>query len=189
MAVGEKNLQYIFPELERTVFIKSNYFLVPLELILHSICIGSSIEYQNLDGVYISLFFAVIFAIVHFQNLRFRKYCLATWSFDGIAFHVHIKNEKRSVDLSQPFCVSGTSLSFNRRYSVMKYPFIMIWRPGAQAPYEDMNGYMALKKRNVVLIPMNEVTIALISAFLHVSQIPTSPKSAVCPGIAESIVR
>ena len=181
----EGNPQYIFPELERTVFIKSNFILVPLELILHAICIGTSVVHQNLDGVYISLFFAVIFAIVHFQNLLFRKYCLAKWSFDGIAFYNHIGGTKRALDVTKPFCLSFTTLSFNRRYSFTKYPFLMIWKPGMSAPYADMNGYVALKKRDAILIPFDDKTCNLLSDLIASDNYPEWPRSGVYNGITD----
>lgn len=171
--------QYIFPEKERKVFANAGYILLPLELIVHAMLIGLSIHNQNLDGVWFSLFLAFLFAAVHFQNLRLRKYCLAMWSFDGNVFTVYIKDASHTVDLTQPFCISSTALSFARRYSPKRYPFIMIWKPGDSVPHEEMGGYQALKKREALIIPYNNETIALFQEHLNIKEIPKWPKSRV----------
>lgn len=176
--------EYIFPENERKIFINAGRILFPLEMILHITNISLSIKYQNLDGVWLSLFFAVIFASVHFQNLRFRKYCLAKWSFDGKIFAVYVKDMCDTIDTSYPFCIATTELTFNRRYSFVKYPFIMIWKPGDSVPYEEMNGYQALKKREALIIPYDDTTIALLHEHLNVKEIPQWPKSHVYYGIS-----
>ena len=182
----DKN-QYIFPEQERTIFTKTGLIILfPLELMVHAIFVVPSIIHKNLDGVWVSLFFAIIFGALHFQNLQLRKYCLAKWSFNGTTFSVYVKEIGRSIDITQPFCVSVTTLAFARRYSPEKYPFIMIWKPGQHAPYEDMGGYVALKKRDALIIPYNDETLALFQKHLTINEIPMWPKSRVCFGVSEN---
>ena len=175
----DTRIRYIFPELERKLFVNAGRILFPLELIVHGFFIGLSVYHQNLDGVWVSLFFAIIFGAVHFQNLRLRKYCLARWSFDGAMFTVYIKNTSYTIDVNQPFCISTTELSFARRYSPAKYPFVMIWKPGASVPCEEMGGYQALKKRDALIIPYDDETIALFQECLNIKEIPQWPKARV----------
>ena len=175
----DTRIRYIFPELERKLFVNAGRILFPLELIVHGFFIGLSVYHQNLDGVWVSLFFAIIFGAVHFQNLRLRKYCLAKWSFDGAMFTVYIKNTSYTIDVNQPFCISTTELSFARRYSPAKYPFVMIWKPGASVPYEEMGGYQALKKRDTLIIPYDDETIALFQECLNIKEIPQWPKARI----------
>lgn len=73
-------------------------------------------------------------------------------------------------------------LSFSRRYLQVKYPFIMLWRPGQLAPYEEMNGYSALKKRQALILPYNEVTLEILNQDLQIMKIPQWPKFAVFQG-------
>ena len=174
--------QYIFPEQERKIFANGGLMLLPLELIVHGMFIGISIYHQKLDGVWVSLFLALLFAGVHFQNLRFRKYCLAKWSFDGTTFTVYIKNMSNTIDVNQPFCVSATDLSFARRYSPATYPFILIWKPGASVPYEEMGGYQALKKREALILPYDDKTITLFRENLDITEIPRWPRARVYYG-------
>ena len=164
--------------MERKIFTKAGLIMLPLELIVHLMFIIPSIAHRNLDGVWVSLFFAIIFGAVHFQNLRLRKYCLAKWSFDGNIFAVYIKDTSYTIDVKQPFCISTTELSFARPYSPAKYPFIMIWKPGSRVPYEEMGGYQALKKRDALIIPYDAETIALFQEYLNVKEIPKWPKHA-----------
>ena len=177
--------QYVFPALERKIFTKAGLIMLPLELIVHLMFIIPSITHRNLDGVWVSLFFAIIFGAVHFQNLRLRKYCLAKWSFDGTIFAVYNKDTSYTIDVNQPFCISTTELSFARRYSPAKYPFIMIWKPGSRVPYEEMGGYQALKKRDALIIPFDDETIALFQEYLNVKEIPRWPKSSVYYGVSK----
>ena len=138
----------------------------------------------NLDGIWVSLFLAIIFGLVHFDNLRNRKYCLAKWSFDGTAFYVHMKGMDRKVEISHPFCVCTTMLSFSRRCSAQKYPFIMVWNPGAGVAYEEMNGYRALKVRDAVIIPLDEQSSKIFSDTFGITNTPSWPKSRVCNGFS-----
>ena len=176
--------QYIFPEQERKIFANAGRILFPLELIVHLIFIVPAIIYKNLDGVWVSLFFVIVFGAVHFQNLRLRKFCLAKWSFDGTIFTVYIKDMSYTIDVNQPFCIATSALSFGRRYSPVKYPFVMIWKPGARVPYEEMGGYQALKKRDALIIPYDDETIALFQKYLNIKEIPKWPKSSVYYGIS-----
>lgn len=175
--------QYVFPRTERMLFTKTGRVLAVFELLIHVILISSTIESGNLNGLWASLAFCCVFGWVHFENLRARKYCLAKWDFDGWAFCVFIKNERRVVELDQPFCISKTKLSFNRRYTSEKYPYYMIWKPGGRAPYEEMNGYAALMKRDAILIPCNEQTGKLFRDELNIRNIPDWPRSGVYAGI------
>lgn len=178
------NNQYVFPVQERKIYTKAGLILFPLELIVHLMLIVLSITHKNLDGIWVSLFFAIIFGAVHFQNLRLRKYCLAKWSFDGTIFTVHIKDMNYTIDINQPFCIATTTLTFARRYSPAKYPFVMIWKPGASVPYEEMSGYQALKRRDALIIPYDDETIALFQEHLNIKEIPKWPKSSVYYGIS-----
>ena len=177
--------QYVFPALERKIFTKAGLIMLPLELIVHLMFIIPSITHRNLDGVWVSLFFAIIFGAVHFQNLRLRKYCLAKWSFDGTIFTVYIKDTSYAINTDQPFCISIVDLSFARRYSPTTYQFIMIWKPGSRVPYEEMVGYQALKKRDALIIPFDDETIALFQIYLNIKRIPQWPTSSVYYGIAK----
>ena len=59
----DKN-QYIFPEQERTIFTKTGLIILfPLELMVHAIFVVPSIIHKNLDDVWVSLFFAIIFGV------------------------------------------------------------------------------------------------------------------------------
>lgn len=176
--------QYVFPAKERNIFTKAGLVLLPLEVVVHILFIAPAIIHKTLDGVWLSLFFAIIFGAVHFQNLRLRKYCQAKWSFDGAMFTVYIKNKNHMIDVNQPFCVAVTTLSFARRYSPVKYPFIMIWKPGDSVPYHEMSGYQALKKRDALIIPYDDETIALFREYLNIKEIPQWPKSSVHYGIS-----
>lgn len=178
--------QYVFPEQEREIFTKIGLIMLPVELVMHLMFIVPSISNQNWDGFWCSMFFAIIFGVVHFRNLRFRKYCLAKWSFNGTAFTVYVKDMGSSIDITHPFCISTTTLAFARRYTPKKYPFIMIWKPGQNAPYEDMGGYAALKKRDALIIPYNDETLALFQEHLAINEIPTWPKSSVCFGVSKN---
>lgn len=175
---------FVFPEIERKLFSRPGVFaFVFIEILAHSLFVGCSIYYRNLDGIYFSLLLAFIFGLCHIQNLRYRKYCLAKWSFDGTAFHVRIKDDERMIDLRQPFCVSTTTFTFSRRYSPQKHPFIMLWKPGHDAAYEDMNGFAALKKFDILIIPYNESTFGIFKDKLPLSKLPAWPRSAVFTGI------
>ena len=176
------NDQYVFPENERKIFVNAGRILFPLELMVHTLFIGLSIYHQNLDGVCVSLFLAIIFGAVHFQNLRLRKYCLAKWSFVGTIFTVYVKDMYDTIDVNQPFCIATTELTFARRYSPEKYPFIMIWKPGAHVPYEEMGGYQALEKRDALIIPYNDETLAIFKECLNIKEIPKWPKVSVYYG-------
>lgn len=176
--------EYVFPEQERKLFVNAGRILFPLELVVHIMFIAPAIIHKNLDGIWASLFFAIIFGAVHFQNLRLRKYCLAKWSFDGTFFTVSIKDMDYTIDVNQPFCVATTELSFARRYSSEKYPFIMLWKPGASVPHEEMGGYQALKKRDALIIPYDNETIALFQEHLNMKEISKWPKSSVYYGIS-----
>lgn len=176
--------QYVFPEQERKIFVYGGRILLPLELLVHFIFITPAITHKNLDGVWVSLFFAIIFGFVHFQNLRLRKYCLAKWSFDGTILTVYIKNMRYVIDFNQPFCIAHTALSFSHRYSPAKYPFILIWKPNSSAPYEEMGGYQALKKRDALIIPYDDETLSLFKEYLHIKEIPKWPKSSIYYGIS-----
>lgn len=180
----DTTVKYVFPETERKVFIYAARILCPLELLMHGYLIGSSVYNQDLDGVWISFFFCVIFGVVHFQNLRYRKYCLAKWSFNETAFTVYIKDQEYTVDVTQAFCVATTTLTFSRRYKPEKYPFIMIWKPGDSVPYEDMGGYFALKKRDALIVPYNDETLTIFKEAFAIHEIPRWPKSRVCFGIS-----
>lgn len=174
--------QYIFPEPERKIFVNGGRMLLPIELIMHGMFLGSSIYHQDTDGVWISLLLALLFGGVHYQNLQLRKYCLAKWSFNGTTFAVDVKDMRHAIDVNQPFCVSSTVLTFARRYSPAKYPFIMIWKPGANVPFVEMGAYKALKKRDALIIPYNAETAALFREFLNLQEIPSWPKSHVFYG-------
>ena len=178
--------QYVFPEQEREIFTKIGLIMLPAELTVHLLFIIPSITRKNMDGVWCSMFFAIIFGIVHFQNLRYRKYCLAKWSFNGTVFTVYVKDMGYSIDITHPFCIAATTLAFARRYTSKKYPFIMIWKPGDKAPYEDMGGYYALKKRDALVIPYNDETLAIVRENLGIKEIPDWPKSRVCFGVSKN---
>lgn len=174
--------QNVFPEKERKIFVKAGRVLFLLELMVHIMFIGLSIYHHNLDGVWVSLFLAIIFGAVHFQNLRLRKYCLAKWYFDGRTFSIYVKDVYDTIDVNQPFCIATTELAFARRYAPEKYPFIMIWKPGAHIPYEEMGGYQALKKRDALIIPYNDETLAIFKEYLNIKEIPKWPKASVYYG-------
>ena len=183
--VQKFNDQYVFPEKERKIFVNAGRILFPFELMVHIMFIGLSIYYRNLDGVWVSLFLTIIFGAVHFQNLRLRKYCLAKWSFDGTIFTVYVKDMYDTIDVNQSFCIAATELAFARRYSPVKHPFIMIWKPGASVPYEEMGGYQALKKRDALIIPYEDETLALFKEHLNIKEIPEWPKSSVYYGVSK----
>ena len=56
--------QYVFPAQERKIFTKAGLIMLPLELIVHLMFIIPSITHRNLDGVWVSLFFAIIFSLI-----------------------------------------------------------------------------------------------------------------------------
>ncbi|MBQ7801386.1 MAG: hypothetical protein IJ375_03575 [Oscillospiraceae bacterium] len=167
------------------MFTKVGRLLAFLELLVHSLLIGWSIKNGNMNCVWVSLFLAVVFGLIHYQNLKARKFCLAQWSFDGRSFCVYIKDVIRTVEVDRPFCVSKTMLAFNRRYSFEKHPFILIWKPGQSAPYEDMNGYGALAKRDALIIPCNDKTLKLLRDELNICDIAVWPKSQVYERITQ----
>lgn len=171
--------QYIFPEVERSACSESGRILAVLELIVHGFFIGSSVLNRVLTGVWISLGLAVFFGFWHYGNLKYRKYCLAMWIFDGSAFHVYIGEEIRSVEIDSPFCISQTTLSFSMGRAVSEHAFLMLWKPGQSAPYEGMNGYQAMAKREAMVIPCNAETLGLLNEILHVKNVPQWPKSSV----------
>lgn len=171
--------QYIFPETERSAFSEGRRVLAVLELILFAFFNGSSVLSGSLIGVWISLVLAVFFGFWHYGNLKYRKYCLAMWIFDGSAFHVYIGEEIRSVEIDSPFCISQTTLSFSMGRAVSEHAFLMLWKPGQSAPYEGMNGYQAMAKREAMVIPCNAETLGLLNEILHVKNVPQWPKSSV----------
>lgn len=75
--MNDMHPQYVFPKQDRELVTKTSYLLVPLELLIHGLCIYTSILHKNLDGIWLSMFFTVMFGLAHYLNLRYRKYCLA----------------------------------------------------------------------------------------------------------------
>lgn len=174
---------FIFPEDERKLFSEYGVVIfVCVELLLHGMLIVLSICYRNNYGIYLSLFLAFLFGLLHMNNLQYRKYCLAQWSFDGDTFHVYIKDEIRTVDIGNQFCISSANLSFARRYGAVKYLFILIWEPGNSVPYEEMGAYAALKKRNVLIVPYCEDVLHIFNNQLQIKEIPLWPKSSLYYG-------
>ena len=64
----------------------------------------------------------------------------------------------------------------------MKYPFILVWKPGDSAPYEEMGAYAALKKRKALIVPYCEDVLHILNNQLQIKEIPLWPKSSVYYG-------
>lgn len=178
--------QFIFPEIERKLYTKYAVALfVCTEVLLHGALIGASVFYRNNGGVYLSLFFALLFGLVHVYSLKYRKYCLAQWSFDGDAFHVYINDEIRSVSVNKQFCISSAELSFGRRYGAVTYPFLFVWEPGNSAPYEKMGAYAALKQRKALILPYCDDVLRILNDQLYIKEVPVWPRSGIYYGISK----
>jgi len=103
-------------------------------------------------------------------------------NMSNVLDNVYIKDEIRTVDIGNQFCISSANLSFARRYGAVKYLFILIWEPGNSVPYEEMGAYAALKKRNVLIVPYCEDVLHIFNNQLQIKEIPLWPKSSLYYG-------